>query len=52
MFIAHSITHFQPEMNVDPEPKIFLQNKAARSQAKLAEVKPILQFKGIPSSSH
>ncbi|KAF9519700.1 hypothetical protein BS47DRAFT_1324420 [Hydnum rufescens UP504] len=33
------------DMSIEPEPKLFLQNKLARSQAKLAELQPVLEAK-------
>ena len=32
-------------MSVEPEPKVFLQNKLARSQERLEELQPIIETK-------
>lgn len=37
----------QPHISVEPEPKVYLQNKLARSQNKLSEVKVIHTSKGV-----
>ena len=32
-------------MNVEPSPKVFLQNKLGKSQSKLAELEPVVNNK-------
>lgn len=37
---------FQPNINTEPAPKVFLQNKLSRANAKLVEAKGVVGKKG------
>ncbi|KAJ7195463.1 hypothetical protein GGX14DRAFT_676626 [Mycena pura] len=47
LFIEYNIRPFQPpgDWNIEPAPKVFLQNKLNRARAKLQELTPVLEGK-------